>query len=141
METARKRGVIRSVVESGTSWTRFTLISMIFYILHQMLNSLDERIRYERNDSDVVHREAFERRISELKRRIEAGMKGGQLTLDEACSLAAMLRRIREKDAQFRSDGLLTREERIRLNQMLTYLEDRIYEERWDADVNHPIFR
>jgi hypothetical protein len=109
--------------------------------LNQMLNTLDERIRYERNDSDVVHREAFERRISELKRRIEAGMRVGQLNLDEACRLQGMLNRIRERDAQFRADGVLTREERIRLNQMFLHLEERIYEEKWDADTNHPLFR
>jgi len=109
--------------------------------LNQMLNSLEERIRYERNDTDVVHREAFEKRIVELKRRIEAGMRTGQLTLEEACRLNSMLIRIRERDGQFRSDGVLTREERVRLNQMITYLEERIYEERWDADVNNPLFR
>jgi chromosome segregation ATPase len=107
----------------------------------QMLNSLEERIRYEKNDSDIVHREAFERRITELKRKIEAGMKSGQLTLDEACRLNSMLIRIKDRDGLFRSDGILTREERMRLNQMLTHLEERIYEERWDADVNHPLFR
>jgi chromosome segregation ATPase len=109
--------------------------------LNQMLNTLEERIRYERNDTDVVHKEAFERRISEMKRRIEAGMRVGQLTLDEACRLQSMLNRVKERDAQFRSDGSLTREERIRLNQMLTMLEERIYEEKWDVDVNHPLFR
>jgi len=109
--------------------------------LNQMLNMMEERIRYERNDSDVVHREAFEKRIAEMKRKIEAGMRAGQLTLDEACRLQSMLNRVRERDAQFRSDGILTREERIRLNQMLTMLEERIYEEKWDADVNHPLFR
>lgn len=110
-------------------------------ILNQMLNSMDERIRYERNDSDAVHRESFERRLSELKRRIEAGMRAGQLTLEEACSLNSMLIRIKEKDTQFRSDGILTREERMRLNQMITFLEERIYEEKWDVDVNNQLFR
>jgi hypothetical protein len=76
-----------------------------------------------------------------VKRKIEAGMRAGQLTLDEACRLQSMLNRVRERDAQFRSDGILTREERIMLNQMLTMLEERIYEEKWDADVNHPLFR
>lgn len=109
--------------------------------LTQMLNALDERIRFERNDSDVVHREAFGKRISEMKRKIEAGMRVGQLNLDEACRLNSMLLRIKERDERFRSDGVLTREERVRLNQMLIHLEERIYEERWDADVNHPLFR
>ena len=109
--------------------------------LNQMLNTLEERIRYEKNDTDVVHREAFERRISEMKRRIEAGLRAGQLTLDEACSLQAIFNRIKERDAQFRSDGVLTREERMRLNRMLAHLEERIYEERWDADIDNPLFR
>jgi hypothetical protein len=68
-------------------------------------------------------------------------MRVGQLTLDEACRLNSMLIRIREKDAQFRSDGVLTREERMRLNRMLAHLEERIYEERWDADIDNPLFR
>jgi hypothetical protein len=110
-------------------------------VLNQMLDSMEERIRYERNDTDVVHREAFERRISVMKRRIEGGMKAGQLTLDEACGLQSMFNRIMKKDAQFRSDGVLTRQERVRLNQMITMLEERIYEEKWDTDVNHPLFR
>jgi hypothetical protein len=109
--------------------------------LNQMLNTLEERIRYEKNDTDVVHREAFERRISEMKRRIEAGLRAGQLTLDEACSLQAIFSRIKERDAQFRSDGVLTREERMRLNRMLAHLEERIHEERWDADIDNPLFR
>jgi septal ring factor EnvC (AmiA/AmiB activator) len=109
--------------------------------LNQMLNTLEERIRYEKNDTDVVHREAFERRISEMKRRIEAGLRAGQLTLDEACSLQAIFNRIKERDAQFRSDGVLTREERMRLNRMLAHLEERIHEERWDADIDNPLFR
>lgn len=111
------------------------------FVLNQMLNSLGERIRYERNDTEVVHREAFEKRISEMKRRIEAGMRTGQLTLDETCNLNSILMRIKDRDVQFRSDGILTREERIRLNQMLSYFEERIYEERWDTDINNPIFR
>lgn len=111
------------------------------YALTQILNSMDERIRYERNDSDVVHKEAFERRILEMKRRIEAGMRAGQLTLDEACRLNSILIRIKDRDIQFRSDGILTKEERTRLNQMLIHLEERIYEERWDADINNPLFR
>lgn len=109
--------------------------------VNQMLNSLEERIRYERNDTDVVHGEAFERRILEMKRKIEAGMRTGQLTLDEACRLNSILIRIKDRDVQFRSDGILNREERFRLNQMLIHLEERIYEERWDADINNPIFR
>jgi hypothetical protein len=110
-------------------------------VLNQMLSSLDERIRYERNDTDVVHREAFERRISEMKRRIETGMRAGQLNLDETCRLNAILIRVKDRDAQYRSDGVLTRGERIRLNEMLAHLEERIYDERWDADINNPIFR
>jgi hypothetical protein len=51
------------------------------------------------------------------------------------------LNRIKEKDVQYGSDGILTREDRMRLNQMLTMLEERICEEKWDADVNHPLFR
>lgn len=109
--------------------------------LTQMIDALEERIRFERNDTDTVHREAFEKRLGELKRKIEVGMRVGQVTLDEACGLNGILLRIKERDRQFRSDGVLTREERIRLNQMLAFLEDRIYEERWDADVNHPVFR
>jgi hypothetical protein len=68
-------------------------------------------------------------------------MRVGQLTLDEACRLQGMLNRIRERDAQFRADGILTREERMRLNQMLLHLEERIYDEKWDADTNNPLFR
>ena len=109
--------------------------------LDQMLGSLDERIRYERNDTDVVHREAFERRISEMKRRIESGMRAGQLNIDETCRLNAILIRVKDRDAQYRSDGVLTRGERVRLNQMLVHLEERIYDEKWDADINNPIFR
>lgn len=111
------------------------------FSLNQMLNALDERIRFERNDTDTVHREAFDRRLGEMKRKIEVGMRAGQLTLDEACRLSGMLMRIRERESRFRSDGVLTREERVRLNEMLVYLEEQIYEERWDADVNHPLFR
>jgi hypothetical protein len=76
-----------------------------------------------------------------MKRRIEAGMRAGQLTLDEACRLQAIFNRIKERDAQFRSDGVLTREERLRLNKMLVHLEERIHEERWDADIDNPLFR
>jgi septal ring factor EnvC (AmiA/AmiB activator) len=109
--------------------------------LNQMLNTLEERIRYERNDTDTVHREAFEKRIAEIKRKIEAGMRAGQITLEEAWHLQTILNRVRERDAQFRSDGVLTREERMRLNRMLTHLEEQVYEEKWDANVDNPVFR
>jgi anti-sigma28 factor (negative regulator of flagellin synthesis) len=109
--------------------------------LNQMLNTMEERIRYERNDTDAVHREAFEKRIAEIKRIIEAGMRAGQITLEEAWRLQTILNRIRERDAQFRSDGVLTREERIRLNRMLTHLEEQVYEEKWDANVDNPVYR
>jgi hypothetical protein len=29
----------------------------------------------------------------------------------------------------------------MRLNRMLTHLEEQVYEEKWDANVDNPVFR
>jgi Spy/CpxP family protein refolding chaperone len=68
------------------------------------------------------------------RRRIERGIRSGQLTGDEARALRERQLQIRQERRGYRSDGTVTRDERRDLRQDRRDLSRQIYSERHDND-------
>jgi hypothetical protein len=68
------------------------------------------------------------------RRRIERGIRSGQLTGDEAQGLRERQRQIRQERRGYRSDGTITRDERRDLHRDRRELSGQIYRERHDND-------
>lgn len=69
--------------------------------------------------------------------RIVNGVKTGELTHDEAQDLRDGRREIRQEEHEYKSDGTLTREERVDLHQDLNQQSKDIYEAKHN-DVTRP---
>jgi hypothetical protein len=77
---------------------------------------------------------SVDRREFDQRYRIEQGVRSGQLTRNEAHNLMSEQRDIRQEERQYRSDGMLTRNERRDLQQDLNQASRNIYNETHDAD-------
>lgn len=66
--------------------------------------------------------------------RIQQGVKSGQLTRGEAKELRTERRDIRQTEQAYKSDGVLTKDERKDLHQELNQQSREIYEEKHDAE-------
>lgn len=64
--------------------------------------------------------------------RIGQGIRSGQLTRDEVKDLAEEQRDIRQEEQEYKSDGVLTKDERIDLHQDLNQASKNIYEQKHD---------
>jgi hypothetical protein len=67
--------------------------------------------------------------------RIAQGVRSGSLTKDEAKGLRDEQRAIRQEERQYKSDGMLTRDERKDLHQDLNTTSRNIYNEKHDAET------
>ena len=67
-------------------------------------------------------------------RRIEQGVRSGELTRGETKSLRAEERAVRKEERAFKSDGKLTRAERKQLHKDLNQTSKDIYREKHDAE-------
>jgi hypothetical protein len=65
--------------------------------------------------------------------RIAQGVRSGALTQDEAKALRTEQRSIRQEERQYKSDGILARDERRDLHQDLRAASRDIYSEKHDA--------
>ena len=79
-------------------------------------------------DPGVNHRQRHQRG------RIHQGAHSGQLTKDEAKSLAQEQKAIRQEERAHKSDGVLTRDERKDLHQDMNQASKNIYNEKHDAE-------
>ncbi|WP_431097333.1 hypothetical protein [Polaromonas aquatica] len=70
--------------------------------------------------SGIDHRER------EISQRIDEGIRTGRITRDEAARLRQHERRIDRQEAQFRSDGVVTQQERRQLRYELAALRDEV---------------
>jgi hypothetical protein len=77
---------------------------------------------------------SVDRREFDQRNRIEQGLRSGQLTRNEAHNLMSEQRDIRQEERQYRSDGMVTRNERRDLQQDLNQASRNIYNETHDAD-------
>lgn len=66
--------------------------------------------------------------------RIKQGVRSGELTREEARTLAREQRTIRQEERQYKADGVLTRDERKDLHRDLNQASRSIYNEKHDDD-------
>lgn len=74
------------------------------------------------------------RRERHQKKRINQGVRSGELTKQEAKELRQEQREIHQKEREMKSDGTLTKEERKELHEDLKESNQNIYEEKHDAE-------
>ena len=98
---------------------------------------------------DDYHSSRFEQRIDRQHRRIEQGVRSGDLTRKEAKRLRKQLRHIVRLEHRYTRDGHLDRHERRKLQHKLNVASNRIYrlrhndryrryfKDRYDLDNHH----
>jgi hypothetical protein len=69
--------------------------------------------------------------------RIAQGVRSGELTKDEAKGLRTEQRSLRQEERQYKSDGMLTKDERKDLHQDLNASSRNIYSEKHDAETRN----
>jgi hypothetical protein len=74
----------------------------------------------------------IQKRMQNQDRRIDQGVKSGELTPKEAGRLEADQARIQQTEERMKSDGNLTGQERQKLNTMQDRSSDRIYQQKHD---------
>ena len=82
-----------------------------------------------KRDPGVNHRQQHQRA------RMHQGMHSGQLTTDERKTLAQEQKAIRQQERAYKSDGVLTRDERKDMHQDLNQASRNIYNEKHDAET------
>jgi tellurite resistance protein len=73
-----------------------------------------------------------QKRLQNQDRRIEQGVKSGELTPKEAGRLETDQARIRQTEERMKSDGNLSGQERQKINTMQNRASDRIYQQKHD---------
>ncbi len=105
--------------------------------LHQEQNQASRHIYNQKHDAQerpvasvpsAVRDPAVNQRQTNQTGRIVNGVKSGELTHDEAKDLREGRRDIRQEEQGYKSDGALTKDERIDLHQDLTQQSKDIYE-------------
>lgn len=66
--------------------------------------------------------------------RIKQGVRSGELTKGEARGLVKEQREVRQLERQYKSDGVLTRDERRDLNKELNQASRNVYKEKHDGE-------
>lgn len=74
----------------------------------------------------------IQQRMQNQERRIDQGVKSGELTPKEAGKLEAEQARIQQTEQRMKSDGQLTSKERQKLHTMQDRSSDRIYRQKHD---------
>ena len=74
----------------------------------------------------------IQKRMQNQERRIDQGVKSGELTPIEAGRLEANQARIQQTEERMKSDGTLTGQERQKLSGMQDRTSDRIYQQKHD---------
>ena len=78
-------------------------------------------------DDGYHHASRFEQRIDRQHRRIERGLRSGELTRKEAKRLRKQLRQIAKLERRYTRDAFLDRHERRKLHNKLNVASERIY--------------
>jgi tellurite resistance protein len=73
-----------------------------------------------------------QKRMQNQDRRIDQGVKSGELTPKEAGRIEADQARVQQTEERMKSDGNLTGQERQKLNTMQDRTSDRIYQQKHD---------
>lgn len=80
-------------------------------------------------------RHSVDAREHRQHKRINQGVRSGQLTKEETKDLAAQQHEIRQEERQYRSDGKFTKEERKDVQQDMDKASKDIYQEKHDAET------
>ena len=120
-----------------THTTLATLLGIGLTVLLSNSALADEHRDRAHNQARQDHRarHSVDAREHRQHKRIEQGVRSGQLTRDETKGLAAQQRDIRQKEKQYRSDGKFTKEERKDVQQDLNQASKDIYKEKHDAET------
>jgi hypothetical protein len=110
--------------------------------LQQDLNRSSRHIYNQKHDGETrppaaVRDPGVNQRQRNQHDRIAQGVRSGELTKDEAKGLRAGERSIRQEERQYKSDGILTRNERKDLHQDLNVSSRNIYNEKHDAETRN----
>jgi len=89
----------------------------------------------EKNKGGKPHPRNIDHREARQEKRIDQGVKSGQLTADEAAKLKQEEAAIQQKEAAYRADGTLTKTERKDLQTDLNVTSKEIRSEKHDADT------
>lgn len=107
--------------------------------LHHEQNQASRDIYRQKHDAQdrpaappAVRDPGVNQRQGNQTARIAQGVKTGELTQDEAQELRTERRDIRELEQGYKSDGTLTKDERVDLHQQLNQQSREIYEEKHD---------
>lgn len=115
--------------------------------LHQEQNQASRHIYNQKHDAQdrpvasvppAVRDPGVNQRQANQTGRIVNGVKTGELTQDEAQGLRDGRREIRQTEQEYKSDGTLTREERVDLHQDLSQQSKDIYEAKHNDVKREP---
>lgn len=137
-EALMLRADLDSLVALEGQYRRWGLSSRERIDLDRRFAALHDRVRFEMADADTrVDRLArLDDRIERFERRIEQGLRSGQLTEAEADDLRADIDAVARIEARYRIDGL-SRTELADLDERFDELADRIGLERRDRERDY----
>ncbi len=97
--------------------------------LRQDLDKLRDEVEFKLANSRVVPRQSvntpnIDNRQFKISDRIEQGVRSGRITQSEARRLQRKEHQIRRQEARFKTDDVVTRQERQQLKDALTALRD-----------------
>jgi len=136
-EAARLRAEFRAIAALEADYRRsggvFTSVERAD--LDRRFDLLSRQIRAERRDDDDRNWQSINQRQANLDRRIDQGVRNGDLTRAEATRLRADFQAIARLEVDYRrSGGVLTNAERADLDRRFDALSARIRADRRDDD-------
>lgn len=133
-EAANLRAEYRAVADLEMRYRADGLSQWERQDLDRRFDSISTRIRYDRDDrwSPAGWMDINQRR-AQLDRRIDQGLRSGQLTRQEALRLRGEFQTIARLETRYRAGGL-SQWERADLDRRFDVLSDRIRSERSDRD-------
>ena len=111
-EARRLRSDFRNLTRLEARYQRNGLSSAERRTLDRRFDALSDRIRDERNDGSDPSWQPINQRQNMLDNRIDAGIRNGRLTSNEAMRLRAEFREIEQIEARYRRNGLSYEERR-----------------------------
>lgn len=136
-EAANLRADFRAVADLEMRYRANGLSQWERQDLDRRFDALSTRIRYDRNDRDDRWGGGgwvnINQRQAQLDRRIDQGLRSGQLTRNEAYRLRSEFQTIARLETRYRINGL-SQWERADLDRRFDVLSDRIRDERSDRD-------
>ncbi len=131
-EAARLRADFQMLARMEADYRRNGLTAAERADLDRRFDALSDRIRDERQDGDGSWT-SIDQRQADLDARIDAGVRDGSLSRNEASQLRADFQMLARMEADYRRNGL-TSAERADLDRRFDVLSNRIRDERQDGD-------